>query len=85
MLCKYKDIFGKPREGVHKYRFYGFAIVDVLMTVLVALIVSMIIKKSFDFYHFIIVLILFFISGIILHRAFCVDTKLDSILRSHIY
>lgn len=82
MLCKYKDIFGKPNEGAHKYRFYGFAIVDVLLTVFIALIISIIIKKSFDFYHFIIVLILFFLSGIVLHRVFCVKTKLDSLLFS---
>lgn len=79
-LGKYKDLFGKPKEGAHKYRFYGFAIVDVILTILVALIFSIIIKGTFHLTHFIFVLVLFFISGIILHRLFCVETKLDSIL-----
>ena len=40
MLCKYKDILGKPKEGLHKYRFFGVAVVDVILTIIVALIIS---------------------------------------------
>jgi len=32
-LCKYKDIFGKPNTGAHKYRFLGVAIIDVILTI----------------------------------------------------
>ena len=35
-FCKYKDIFGKPKEGVHSYRIMNIAIVDVLATILLA-------------------------------------------------
>lgn len=28
-LCEYKDIFGIPNEGVHSYRLFNIAIVDV--------------------------------------------------------
>ena len=30
MPCKYADILGKPGEGVHSKRFYGFALNDIL-------------------------------------------------------
>lgn len=36
-LRKYSDIFGKPEEGAHKPSLFGFAIVDVLLTIIVAI------------------------------------------------
>ena len=33
MLCKYKDVLGKPKQGLHKYRIFNIAIVDVLLTI----------------------------------------------------
>ena len=35
-FCKYKDILGKPKTGLHSYRVFNVAIVDVLFTVLLA-------------------------------------------------
>ena len=32
-LCKYKDILGKPGQGVHSYRIFNIAIVDVILTI----------------------------------------------------
>ena len=75
MLCKYKDILGKPNEGIHKYRIFNIAIVDVLLTIFVAFIISF-----FSKINFFIILILLFIAGIILHRIFCVRTTVDKIL-----
>lgn len=74
-LCKYKDALGEPGKGVHSYRFMGVAIADVVMTVIGALLISFLIKKSF-----LIVLIILFILGIILHRLFCVRTTIDKLL-----
>jgi hypothetical protein len=74
-LCKYKDALGKPGEGIHSYRFMGVAIADVIMTIIGALIISFFIKKSF-----LLVLIVLFILGIILHRLFCVRTTIDKLL-----
>ena len=31
-LCEYKDYFGALGKGVHSYRIFNFAIVDVIMT-----------------------------------------------------
>jgi len=76
MLCKYKDIFGKVGEGVHSYRIFNIAIVDVLLTFLLAFIIQLLLPK-YNYYH---ILILLFILGIILHRMFCVRTTIDKIL-----
>ena len=74
-FCKYKNIFGKPKEGVHSYRFLNFAIVDVVMTILFAFILSYFLKYSFRY-----IVLFLFILGIILHRLFCVRTTIDTIL-----
>jgi len=75
MLSKYKDILGKPKEGLHKYRLFGVAIVDVLLTIIVALFISYFFKLSFW-----ITLVILFLLGIILHRIFYVRTTIDKVL-----
>lgn len=74
-LCKYKDIFGKPYEGAHKYRFMNLAIVDVLLTLLIGYFIY--IKTKCNLY--LIWFILFFI-GVIVHEMFCVNTQLNKYL-----
>ena len=74
-LCKYKNALGVPGKGVHSYRLFGVAIVDVIMTLIVSLIISYLFKISFLY-----VSIFAFALGIILHRLFCVKTTVDKIL-----
>lgn len=74
-LCKYKNIFGEVGKGVHSYRLFGVAIVDVLATIAVAYFLSKILKTPFLY-----TLIVFFILGIILHRLLCVRTTIDKLL-----
>ncbi len=74
-LCKYKNYFGEPNKGIHSYRFIGVAIIDVIMTLISAYIISFIFNLSF-----IKTSILLFILGIILHRLFCVRTTIDKLL-----
>ena len=74
-LCKYKDILGEPGKGVHSYRIMNIAIVDVLLTILVAFLISYFFK--FNFWY---TLIIFFLLGIVLHRLFCVRTTIDKLL-----
>ena len=80
-LCKYSQILGKVGEGVHRYRLFDFAIVDVLFTFVLAFIVTLfirhILKKSIEYWK---VLIGCFISGILAHYIFCVDTKLNTLI-----
>jgi hypothetical protein len=74
-LCKYKDILGKPNQGVHSYRIFNIAIVDVLLTIIAAYILSIVTG-----YKFIYTLIFMFVLGIISHRIFCVRTTIDKLL-----
>jgi hypothetical protein len=74
-LCKYKDILGKPNQGLHSYRIFNIAIVDVLLTILGAYLIS-----YFMNYKFIYTLLGMFILGIFLHRIFCVRTTIDKLL-----
>jgi len=70
-------MLGKPNEGMHAHRLFGIAIVDVIMTIVGGCIISYITKKSP-----ILVIIILFICGIILHRIFCVKTTVDKLLFS---
>ena len=76
-LCKYKDIIGKPGTGIHAYRFYNIAILDVIITLIGALFISWVIKVS-PYY----VVPIVFLSGILAHRIFCVRTQVDKLLFS---
>jgi hypothetical protein len=75
-LCKYKDMFGPVGQGIHSYRIFNIAIVDVLLTILGAFIIHLFLPK----YNYFLILILLFILGIILHRLFCVKTPIDKLL-----
>jgi hypothetical protein len=74
-LCKYKNIFGEQKTGIHSYRFLNIAIVDVIFTIFGGFIISKIFNISFFN-----TTILLFLLGIILHRLFCVNTTIDKIL-----
>lgn len=69
MSCPFKDIFGKPGEGPHSIRFAGFAVVDTVLTIILAWYMAKWLKKPFP-----LVLLVLFIVGEILHWVFCVDT-----------
>ena len=71
-LCRYKDIFGRPREGAHAYRIFDIAVADVAATVVVAFLIARVF--GFSLWKSLVVL---FIVGIISHRAFCVRTTVD--------
>jgi hypothetical protein len=74
-LCKYKDILGVPNQGVHSFRIFNIAIVDVLLTILAAFIISYFLKTNLLY-----TLLFMFILGIISHRIFCVRTTIDKLL-----
>ena len=77
--CPYKNILGKPQGGVHSYRFANVAIVDVIMTIIVAFIISAVF--AIPFWK---VLGVSFILGIVLHRLFCVRTTVDKLLFTNV-
>lgn len=75
-LCKYKNMFGEVGTGAHSYRVFNIAIVDVAVTIIIALLI----KLLFPNVSLIIVLLSLFIAGIIAHRLFCVETTVDKFL-----
>ena len=74
-LCPYKNMFGVPGQGVHSYRIFNIAVVDVLATLVLAFIISLLFNVSF-FYTSIVL----FALGILFHRLFCVRTTIDKLL-----
>lgn len=77
MFCQYSEIFGKIKEGVHQYRLFNLAIVDVIMTFIGAYFLQKVFFKKYKYYQ---VLLGLFILGIILHRIFCVRTTIDKLI-----
>ena len=65
-LCKYKSALGEPGQGIHTSRLFGVAIMDVIMTIIGAYMISYFFK-----YNFICTLIFLFALGILLHKLFC--------------
>ena len=76
MLCKYKKIFGEPNTGVHSYRIFNIAIIDVIFTIFSAYLINLFLPK----YTFFNILITLFLLGIFLHHIFCVRTTIDKLL-----
>ena len=74
-LCQYRNIFGEPGQGAHKYRVFNIAIVDTVLTVLLAYIISYISGVSLMY-----VIPGTFLLGIVSHRLFCVRTTVDKLL-----
>jgi len=77
MFCKYSDIFGKPKTGVHSFRLFNFAIVDVLLTLVLAYYLTNNKNNYNDVFNtfFILIIMSFFI-----HKLFCVETTLTKFL-----
>jgi len=74
-FCKYKNIFGAPNTGSHRYRIFDIAVVDAVSTIILAVILSYFLKIKF-----LIVLFALFILGIVMHHLFCVRTTIDKLL-----
>ena len=74
-LCKYKNIFGEVNKGVHKYKLFGISIVDVLLTIALAYLLSYLFNWNYWY-----TLLGLFILGIVLHRLFCVNTTVNVLL-----
>jgi hypothetical protein len=68
-------MFGKPGEGVHAIRVFDIAIIDVLATLLVAIVITLLTG-----WNLFAVSICLFVIGIVAHRLFCVKTKVDRLI-----
>jgi len=74
-LCQYRDIFGKPNRGIHSFRIFDIAVVDVLATLLFIFVIAYFTKISLLYLTPAV-----FILGVIVHRLFCVRTTIDKLL-----
>jgi hypothetical protein len=72
---EYKNIFGKEGEGAHSIRFLNIAIVDLILTIIGAFIISYFFK-----FNFFIIFIILMLLAIILHRLFCVNTTINKMI-----
>ena len=78
IFAKYSNIFGEPRTGVHSYRLFDFAIVDIIFTIIGAFLISK--YYNYNLNKMIILFLIIFFIGQILHLLFCVKTKFIQIL-----
>ena len=79
IFSEYRDVLGKPKEGVHKYRFMNVAIVDYLLTIIGAFIIGYVASIPVE-----IVTIILFSLGVILHLLFDVNTNTTKFLKGYI-
>jgi hypothetical protein len=68
-LSKYKDIFGAPGTGIHRYRFMGVALVDTVMTIILAMLLTHFFKVPLD-----LSIIFMLVISLLIHMVFGVET-----------
>ena len=74
-LCQYRNMLGAPKTGLHSYRLFDIAIVDVILTIILAYVISLIWKWPFTY-----VLLFLFVFGTFLHYIFCVQTTIIKLI-----
>lgn len=70
LLSEYNDIFGKAKKGVHSLRLFGTAVVDLILTVLLAVIIW-----KYMGIPFVPALVGLLVLGFVLHVLFGVETN----------
>ena len=78
MSCPYSTLLGVRGQGVHSARIAGFALNDILATIIVAAITSYIANISFVYS-----LLGWFVLGEVLHYVMCVDTAFLELIGLH--
>jgi len=70
IFSKYRNFLGVPKQGVHRWRFMGVAVVDYLLTLMAAVFTSYISKIPL-----VLSTIAWFLMGIFFHIIFGVQTN----------
>lgn len=78
MSCPYAHALGIPGQGFHARRVFGFALYDILGTIGLAILTSMIFRI-----HILSSLLLWFVLGEVLHYAFGTRTAFLELIRIH--
>lgn len=74
LFCKYKDVFGHPGTGIHGVRIFDIAVVDLGFTIAFAVFLWWALSYKYSLW---VICVCMFILGIIMHRAFCVNTTVN--------
>ena len=69
-LSQFKNMFGKPGEGAHGFRFLDTAIVDYILTIVLAIITTLATKMPL-----VLTTVMWFVISILLHLLFGVQTS----------
>lgn len=72
-----KKAFGEPKKGIHSYRIFDIAYLDVLITMISAYFIQILFYPKTKYIK---VLFFFVLSGIVLHRLFDVRTTVDKFI-----
>ena len=79
-LCPYKHLLGKPGTGIHSYRLFNIAIIDVFVVLIFAHFLCILFPRVPKYIFYIGI----FVVGILVHRLFCVRTTIDKWLFPHV-
>jgi len=69
MPCPYANILGEPNKGVHSIRLFGLSVIDIILTIIGAYVISK--AYNIDFWQS---LLGFFVLGEVLHYIFGANT-----------
>ncbi len=76
-MDQYKDIFGKPNEGVHSARIFGLAATDLFLTGAAAAIIW---PKHWIFAFFVLIIL-----ACMIHKLFGVESALNKKIKEEIF
>ena len=79
MFCKYKHIFGEERKQFNSLRFLDLAIGDVVGTIIIGVLIAYVFQMNT-----LITCFCLFVLAIFLHRMFCVNTKINTIIFGYV-
>jgi len=69
-FIQYRDMFGKPGTGVHQYKLKGTSIVDYILTIVAAMILT-----YFTEIPLVLTTIGLLLAGIIFHKLFGIQSQ----------
>lgn len=69
ILSQYRDVFGAPGTGPHRFRFMGVALFDFTLTILLAIFVTWAFKVPLD-----LSIIFMLAISLVIHLLFGVET-----------
>ena len=75
-FASHKDIFGAPGTGAHSVRILDIAVIDLVLTVVVAFAISKVLSTS-PFWT----IVFFLVLGEVAHALFCVDTTVIKMIK----